>query len=199
MNRLSRVIPALLMRMSMGAFAAASAFFTSSSTPARSARSQGQTTARSPSAAFSESSASILVPESTTRARCPCSAVAIAPPIPPDAPVTSAVLPVKSNMQCHLISSRCLSPQRTTLQARLQRFGESLYIGWRIQRHRLKLSVDALDHAREHLVAPQFHRHRRSELTKTRHRLAPTHARGQLLDEQAPDRIGLDRLSRSDV
>ncbi len=37
------------------------------------------------------------VPESATVAPWPCSARAIAPPRPPEAPVTSAVFPVRSN------------------------------------------------------------------------------------------------------
>ena len=39
------------------------------------------------------------VPDSATVAPCACSARAIAPPMPPVAPVTSAVLPVRSNMR----------------------------------------------------------------------------------------------------
>ena len=38
------------------------------------------------------------VPESATVAPCACSARAISPPMPPLAPVTSAVLPVRSNI-----------------------------------------------------------------------------------------------------
>ena len=36
--------------------------------------------------------------QGATVAPCPCNACAIAPPMPPVAPVTSAVLPVKSNI-----------------------------------------------------------------------------------------------------
>ncbi len=51
-----------------------------------------------PSAAATASSASLRVPEIATVAPCACSARAIAPPIAPLAPVTSAVLPFKSNI-----------------------------------------------------------------------------------------------------
>jgi len=44
------------------------------------------------------SSTSRRVPEMPTVAPCACNACAIAPPMPPVAPVTSAVLPVKSNI-----------------------------------------------------------------------------------------------------
>jgi hypothetical protein len=48
--------------------------------------------------AANESSTSRRVPDIATVAPCPCNACAIAPPMPPVAPVTSAVLPVKSNI-----------------------------------------------------------------------------------------------------
>src|SRR5437763_13341678 len=104
MNRLSRVMPALLTRMSIGAPAAASAFFISSSTSATTERLQGAVDARIPNSAFNPSSASARVPESTTRAPCAWSAFAIAPPMPPEAPVTRAVLLERSNIGDRLAS-----------------------------------------------------------------------------------------------
>src|SRR5581483_542761 len=71
---------------------------TSLATCALSARSQGQTCTREPSSAASFSSLSTWRPETATVAPCLCSARAIPPPMPPVAPVTSAVLSVSSNI-----------------------------------------------------------------------------------------------------
>ncbi len=95
---LSRVMPALLTRMSRPP-SAASAAGTSASTAAVSDRLVGSTWARSPSSVASAASASARVPDRATAAPCACSARAMAPPSPPVAPVTRAFLPVRSNMR----------------------------------------------------------------------------------------------------
>ena len=51
-----------------------------------------------PSDARKPSSLSTFEPDTASRAPCPASARAIAEPIPPEAPVTSAVMPARSNI-----------------------------------------------------------------------------------------------------
>jgi DNA-binding transcriptional LysR family regulator len=75
---------------------------TSASTSVRSARLHGSTCVRSPSSPASASSISRRVPDSATVAPWPCKARAIAPPMPPVAPVTSALLPLRSNIDAVL-------------------------------------------------------------------------------------------------
>ena len=57
---------------------------------------------RAPSSAARSCSTASRVPESTTNAPWACSALAISAPMPPVAPVTRAVLPVRSNMGASL-------------------------------------------------------------------------------------------------
>ncbi len=122
-NRLSRVIPAFATRMSSLPIAS-SAFGTSASTSAMSARLHGSTWVRSLSSPASASSASRRVPDSATVAPWPCNARAMAPPMPPVAPVTSAVLPVRSNIGRFLNSllrrhtQVSMSPQRVAKACR---------------------------------------------------------------------------------
>src|SRR5260221_14036722 len=75
-----------------------SAALGSASSETLSARLHAATKARLPSSARTFSKASARVPESTTVAPCTCSAFAMAPPMPPDAPVTSATFPERSNI-----------------------------------------------------------------------------------------------------
>src|SRR5262245_15128114 len=88
---------ALLIRISSGPIPA-SAAGTRFSTSSRSARLQRTTCTRPPSWPASESSISIRVPEIVTVAPLAWRVCAMAPPMPPVAPVTRAVLPVRSNM-----------------------------------------------------------------------------------------------------
>ena len=97
MNRLSFVIPALFTRISTDPIASA-ACLGRAVTAAASDRLQGSTNARDPSAAASACSGSTRVPDKATVAPAPCNTVAIAAPMPPDAPVTSAFFPVRSNI-----------------------------------------------------------------------------------------------------
>src|SRR3546814_20234552 len=83
---------------------------------AGSPRLQVSTCARSPSSPASAVSASARVPLSTTVAPWPCRRRAMAPPIPPDAPVISAVFPVKSNIKA--------SPRRWNLNLALLERGQ---------------------------------------------------------------------------
>src|SRR5262249_37615883 len=97
MNRLSLVSPALLTRMSRRP-SLVTAASTNLATCARSERSQEKTWARPPSSEASASSLAPSRPEMATVAPCPCSARAMLPPMPPLAPVTSAVLSLSSNI-----------------------------------------------------------------------------------------------------
>src|SRR5688572_17574781 len=123
-----------------------SAFGTSASTSLLSARLQGSTWMRSPISAASASKTSRRVPDSATVAPCSCNALAIAPPRPPVAPVTSAVLPERSNM---LNPSRC---------------DECVYIRGNTHGHAGGARGNTLDQAAEHLA--------RTQLVKSRHSLA---------------------------
>src|SRR3546814_5350210 len=53
---------------------------------------------RSPSVSRKAPSLSALEPDTASRAPCAASACAMAEPMPPEAPVTRAVMPVRSNM-----------------------------------------------------------------------------------------------------
>ena len=107
MNRLSRVMPALLTRMSTDPIASA-ACFDSASTVAGSPRFAVTTCARSPRLSASSRSGASRVPDRATLAPAACNAEATAPPIPPEAPVISAVFPVRSNIS----ASSCLEISR---------------------------------------------------------------------------------------
>ena len=100
---------------------------------AASDRSQGTTAARWPSSPATASKASLRVPESATAAPWACNARAIAPPIPPEAPVTRAAFPSKSNMTSPFVPwvaswvSDCFE-QRFDLGRRAHRLGAQLPI-----------------------------------------------------------------------
>ena len=104
-NRPSRVIPAFATRISTGAAAAASAAAIRPSTAAGSARLATTTAVRSPSWPARSASTASRVPDSTTWAPCSWRVRAISAPMPPVAPVTSAVLPDRSNMRAFLRST----------------------------------------------------------------------------------------------
>src|SRR5437764_4649886 len=98
MRRLSRVTPALLMRMSSLPPSASTAEGTSWSTAVPSDRLHPIATWSPPSSSRKRSSFSTLLPETASRAPCRASALAIALPSPPEAPVTSAVMPLRLNI-----------------------------------------------------------------------------------------------------
>ena len=107
--RLSRVTPALLIRMSICP-SASTACGTSASTAAPSPRLQTKATWSPPRPARNASSFSALEPDTASRAPCPARPFAMAEPIPPDAPVTKAVIPERSNILSpwshHSVASR---------------------------------------------------------------------------------------------
>ncbi len=86
MKSWSRVMPALLTRMSMPPIAAMAAFGRAS-TARGSARLHGSTNARSPRSAARAFSGSSRVPDRPTVAPAPCRVRAMAAPMPPEAPV----------------------------------------------------------------------------------------------------------------
>src|SRR4051794_37637226 len=139
MSRPSRVTPALATTMSTWP-AAASAWPNSASTAAESDRLQASTWLRSPSSEASPLSASSRVPDSTTWAPCACRALAMAPPMPPVAPVTRAVLPERSNIT----------------GAPLEAVGEGLELVRLVEAHGFGVGGDALGHAGQHLARAQL-------------------------------------------
>ena len=108
-NRLSRVMPALATRMSSCPMAC-SADGTSASTSAASDRLHGRTWTRSPNLAGERVQHLTPRPEIATVAPWACSAWAIALPMPPVAPVTSAFLPVRSNITFSPLRLSALRP-----------------------------------------------------------------------------------------
>ena len=116
--------------------------------------------------------ARLPAPASAVRAACrrarparpaPCSACAIAPPMPPEAPVTRAVLPVRSNMMSPAVTAKW----RGTL---LQRLDEGFDVGRRRWRSPVKLGLDALGQAGEHLAGADLddaRRHPSSAISST--------------------------------
>src|SRR6476646_6238241 len=180
-NKLSRVMPALAIRISTCPIAA-SAAGTSASTSALSERLHGSTWTRSPSLAANESSTSRRVPDIATVAPCPCNACAIAPPMPPVAPVTSAVLPVKSNIdislsaalrgscQCILCSGNIVGPADGNADSTIG---------------------DALDEPAQHLAGADLEESRDAVTGHIGHRLAPTHGASDLFDQAAANLVGI--------
>ena len=112
MKRLSLVTPALFTRMSSCPIAGLGLLYQGRHLGAV-ARGRREGRARgAPSLAATRASFSRRVPESATVAPCACIAAAMASPMPPEAPVTSAHLPVRSNISDPLPCS--------SLYARLQ-------------------------------------------------------------------------------
>src|SRR5581483_2640644 len=173
---LSRVMPALFTRMSILPIAA-SASLARRSMSAASSILAATTWARSPSSDFSLSSASARVPESVTVAPCPCSARAMAPPMPPEAPVTSAAFPVRSNIACLLGG----------LQERFD-------VGRRVERQTSHLLVDALDQAGKDLARAALDQLLDLLRLHVLHALAPAHQAGHLLDQPLLDVHGIGDL-----
>src|SRR5689334_11528544 len=150
---------------------AASAAGTSASTAALSERLQGKTWARSPSFAAIPSSTSRRVPEIATVAPCLCSASAMAPPMPPVAPVTSAVLPLKSNIN---FSSRRLRGCQSFLCR-----GD---VAGSAHGNTDGAVGDALDQAAENLAGADLEKARHALGGHIGHRLAPAYCSCHLFD-----------------
>src|SRR5260370_29337406 len=178
-NRLSRVMPALATRISTWPMAF-SAEGTSASTSAASVRLQGSTKTLSPNLPARVSSTSRRVPEIATVAPCACNACAIAPPMPPVAPVTSAVLPVKSNIDISLCGMR-----------RCQRIFCGGNIVWPADRNSDRAVGDALDQPAQHLAGADLQESRDAMAGHISHRLAPAHRARDLLDQAAANLVGI--------
>src|ERR1700730_1610809 len=179
-NRLSRVMPALATRMSTCPMAW-SADGTRASTAAASDRLHGSTWTRSASLAASVSSTSRRVPEIATVAPCAWSACAIAPPMPPVAPVTSAFLPVRSNIMVSPRSDCLRGSERVFRRGNIVRPANRDADG---------AVGDALDQAAEHLAGADFEESRDPVIRHVGHRLAPAHGTRNLLDQAAPNLVG---------
>src|SRR6266581_6590886 len=108
----------------------------------------------------SASSASRRVPEIATVAPWAWSARAIAPPMPPLAPVTSAPLPVKSNIIALPSCARRL---------------EGGNILRRADGHTARAFRDTLDQPREHLAGSDLVECRHARLRHERDAFAPAH------------------------
>src|SRR5882724_3975219 len=173
-NRLSLVMPALATRMSTCPIAC-SAAGTSASTSAASDRLQGSTWTRSPNFEASVSSTSRRVPEIATVAPCACKASAIAPPMPPVAPVTSAVLPVKSNINF-------------SLRQRALRGGD---ISGAADRNADRPVGNALDQPAQHLAGADLKKPRDAAACHVSDRLAPTNRPRHLLNQTAANLVGI--------
>src|ERR1700736_6357858 len=124
---------------------------TNASTSAASERLQGSTRTLSPSLPASVSSTSRRVPEIATVAPWECGAVAFAPPMPPVAPVTSAVLPVRSNIIVSPGSSRLCGGERCFRGSQ---------IVWAADRNPDRAVGDALDQPAQHLAGADFEKPR---------------------------------------
>src|SRR4051812_12287267 len=182
-RRLSRVMPALATRMSSLPRALSQAG-TRASTASLSARSQVSTWTRPASSPASVSSASRRVPEIATFAPCACSARAIAPPMPPLAPVTSALLPVRSNIillpscPCHLEGGDIL---RST------------------DGHTGRTFRYALDEPGEHFAGSNLVEGRYARLRHERYALAPAHGAGYLRNQAVHDLGGIRGRPRQHI
>ena len=165
---MSRVMPALLTRMSTGSAAA-----TSASAAAASAMSPVWTSQRSPSAAASSSSASRRRPARTTWQPWACRPRAMAPPMPPEAPVTSARRPERSNMVSR-------HPRPAARPAPRRPPGSWTLTSAAPGTPRLARPVSTLPAPSSITVVD-------AEPGHGRHALAPAHARGHLPHQQLAD------------
>src|SRR5262249_57412762 len=123
------------------------------------------TCARSPNEDFSCSNASTRVPDSVTTAPCPCNVRAMAPPMPPEAPVTSAALPERSN-----------------IGSSLDRFQESFDVGRGVESNAGHLLVDALHQTRQHLARSALDQRIDILRLHVLHAFAPTHHAADLFN-----------------
>src|SRR6202453_2561397 len=187
MKRLSRVTPALFTNTSSRPIAA-SAAGTSASTASELARSQGSTCAPSPSSAASASSASRRVPDNATWAPWLCSARAIAPPRPPEAPVTSAVFPLRSNIDSPFVAR---SPGGGVL------VGRDVFGGAHAERR--SAGRDALDEAGEHLAGADLDKAPYPLPCHKGDALAPAHRSGDLRDQTLANRRGIAERARAEI
>src|SRR3954470_4372384 len=222
--RLSRVMPALLTRMSSRPPSAASASRTSWSAASGSARLATSEWARSPSLAASDSSAGARVPASATSAPWACSARAMAPPMPPEAPVTSAVWPVRSNMLLssdHFSGSPCpacpghprlsyttrgsrrgwpgQARARGGIWAKSQPLDQGFDLGGGADRDGGERLVDALRETGEDSAGAEFDDLLDLVLGEEEHGFPPTDHMRDLLDQKLLDFLGLAGRPSADI
>src|SRR5262249_3671359 len=143
-------------------------------------RSQGQTCTREPSSAASFSSRSVWRPEMATLAPCLCRARAMPPPMPPVAPVTSAVLSVSSNM---------LVPYRPALvrQASREPRPHGVDVLRRANRACAEGRHDALGQSSQHLSRTNLIDVANAVGGHPRHAFAPAHGPRHLLHQALAD------------
>ena len=114
-----------------------------------------------------------MLPDTASRAPCPASALAIALPSPPDAPVTSAVIPVRSNIYAISFASASMSSIVTTLVT----FASGA----------MRLTIGA-----KHLAA-DLDEFLDARIDHVGDALAPADHAGDLLDQLIADRVGIGR------
>src|SRR5262249_29141846 len=149
------------------------------------ARSQGQMCTREPSSAASFSSRSVWRPEMATLAPCLCSARAMLPPMPPVAPVMSAVLSVSSNMP---VPYRLSPIAPTLLREGRHRWLDVL---GRADRACVEGGHNALGKLSQHLPRANLIDVRNPVGGHPRHAFAPAHGPRHLLHEPLPDFRGI--------
>src|SRR5579872_5509102 len=113
----------------------------------------------------------------------------MAPPMPPVAPVTSAVLPVKSNMIALPLARSCAGHRRF----------ESRDIFGRAYGARADAFRDPSDETAEHLAGAYFIKRVGARARHRGNGLAPAHRAGDLSDERAHDFGGIVNGPRQNI
>src|SRR5690554_1402930 len=183
----SRVIPALFTNMSsLPSFS--TTVGTSASTCSASERSHGTTICPSPfSSGINSISARFLVPDSATFAPRSANALAMAEPIPPDAPVTSAVFPVRSNIIVPVVKLQTLDCRQ-----------KGVDIISRDQAGRFDLFINPLYHPAKHFAA-KFDKLFYTSFGKIEHRFAPAHCSRHLGNQQTANLVGICNHISGDI
>src|SRR5579864_9498112 len=117
-----------------------------------------------------------------TFAPAPYSVRAIAPPIPPEAPVTSALFPLRSNI-AH--SSN--------------RFQKNLNFGRRPDRTHGEVAIDALGKTAQDASRADLGQRIDAVFLHRQNAFAPTHQPRHLLDEESFDRVRIARWLGADI
>ena len=114
---------------------------------------------------------------------------AMAPPMPPEAPVTSAVLPLRSNMA--RLSSAAFKRSASSESA-------STSAGWPTASASISRSM-RLAKPRQHLAGAELDQALDALRLQPQHALAPAHHAGHLLDQQAADGLRVADRCRGDI